>query len=257
MKTKNIFLQGLLIAVLFTGCVSKKRYNGEMQTARSKQEKLEKELADAKANQSSTSSELEQKQKELAAKEAMLKERETKLDQLRSAFSAEKDAVANLKQQVCSALKCFSPDELTVKMKDGKLYVSMSENLLFPSGSDAVNKRGNEAIEMLSAVLKSSDLEVMVEGHTDNVPISTTRYKDNWDLSVCRATSVSRLMIQNGIKPERVISCGRGQFYPLADNSSETGRQQNRRTEIVLAPKLDKLWKLTEESDNPSATSAK
>src|ERR1051326_3337340 len=112
MNTKNIFLQGVLVAILFTGCVSKKRYNGELQSARNKQEKLEKELTEARANQSSTSSELEQKQKELAAKEAALKEREVKLDQLRSAFSAEKDAVANLKQQVCSALKCFSPDEL-------------------------------------------------------------------------------------------------------------------------------------------------
>jgi len=106
---------------------------------------------------------------------------------------------------------------------------------------------------MLAAVLANSDLEIMVEGHTDPVPISTERNKDNWDLSAHRATSVTRIMTENGIPAERIIASGRGQFHPLASNETTTGRQLNRRTEIVLAPKLDKLWKLTEQEEIPSS----
>lgn len=204
--------------------------------------------------QATTSAELQQKQQQLSEKEKALQEREQKLEELKNAMNMQRDAVYNLKQQVCSALKCFSPDELTVDMREGKLYVSLSDKLLFPSGSEEVNKRGQEAIEMLSAVLAHSDLEIMVEGHTDPVPISNGRNKDNWDLSVHRATSVSRIMIAQGIKPERIIPCGRGQFKPVASNETAEGKQQNRRTEIVLAPKLDKLWKLTQDEDaNPTS----
>jgi chemotaxis protein MotB len=112
-----------------------------------------------------------------------------------------------------------------------------------------VNKRGKEAIGMLAAVLRNSDLEVMVEGHTDPVPINTSRNPDNWDLSVHRATSVTRIFTENGIPAQRIIASGRGPFHPVAENETSEGRQMNRRTEIVLAPKLDKLWKLTEQEE--------
>lgn len=262
MKTGKIILNVLLVALLTGSCVSKKKYNAQVQLTKSKEAALamtERQLNDVMKNEKSyettTTAELKKQQQELNEKEAIIKAREQKLDELKASFLMEKDAVLNLKQQVCDALKCFSPDELTVKMKDGKLYVSLSEKLLFPSGSDVVNKRGEQAVEMLSAVLASSKLEVMVEGHTDPVPIKDVRNKDNWDLSVHRATSVARLMIGYGIKPERIISCGRAEFYPVASNDTESGRQQNRRTEIVLAPKLDKLWKLTEEPNTENATS--
>ncbi|MGZ4039292.1 MAG: OmpA family protein [Bacteroidia bacterium] len=255
METSTRILTLFLATTLLGGCVSKKKYkDSEAALAATK-----KELADERANENafknSTSAELQQKQKELSDKEAQVKEREQKLNEMMSALTAQKDAVLNLKQQVCSALKCFSPDELTVIMKDGKLYVSLSEQLLFPSGSEDVNKRGEEAIEMLSKVLASSDLEVMVEGDTDPVPIHTARNKDNWDLSVHRATSVTRLMIKHGLKPQRIISCGRAEYFPVTTNETEAGRAQNRRTEIVLAPKLDKLWKLTEEPNTENSTS--
>lgn len=100
---------------------------------------------------------------------------------------------------------------------------------------------------MLADLLASSDLEIMIEGHTDSIPIRTVRYEDNWALSVDRATTVARIMIENGVNNDRVIASGRGSTQPIASNETENGRQLNRRTEIVLAPKLDKLWKLAEE----------
>ncbi|MGZ3864446.1 MAG: OmpA family protein [Bacteroidia bacterium] len=257
METNKKILTLLLATTLLGACVSKKKYRDSEAALAAAKNELASEKAHEDAIKNSSSAELQQKQKELNDKEAQIKEREQKLNEMVSALTAQKDAVLNLKQQVCSALKCFSPDELTVKMKDGKLYVSLSEQLLFPSGSDIVNKRGEEAIEALSKVLASSDLEVMVEGDTDPVPIKTMRNKDNWDLSVHRATSVTRLMIKHGLKPERIIACGRAEFFPVAGNDTETGRAQNRRTEIVLAPKLDKLWKLTEEPNTENSASAR
>jgi chemotaxis protein MotB len=256
MKANNIKVAvvGLMMLTWLYSCVSNKKYEEALLRNKKSEEQLanaEKKLSEEQLNKQmleATNAE------ELRKREALLAEREKKLDELKAAMMAQTDAVLNLKQQVCSALKCFSPEELSVKMKDGKLYVSLSDQLLFPSGSDQVNERGKEAIQMLSAVLSASDLEVMVEGHTDSIPINTARNKDNWDLSVHRATSVSRLMVQNGIRPQRIISSGRGEFHPVAANTTVEGKQQNRRTEIILAPKLDKLWKLTEENEGETTT---
>jgi chemotaxis protein MotB len=255
MKTIKI-ISVLFLAAGLTSCVSSKKYKDAV-TSRDLQ--IEK-LNDEKASLQNEKSQLEltaartneDNQKALQDKERALSEEQRKMEEMKALVDAERNAISNLKKEVCSALKCFTPDELSIEVREGKLYVSLSDKLLFPSGSDAVNARGKEAIAMLAAVLANSDLEIMVEGHTDNVPISTSRNKDNWDLSAHRATSVTRLMVENGIPPQRLISSGRGEFHPLQDNSTAEGKQANRRTEIVLAPKLDKLWKLTEE---PAATS--
>jgi chemotaxis protein MotB len=193
-------------------------------------------------------------EQDLNSRDRMLADEQKKMKDMKALVDEERDAIRKLKQDVCSALKCFTPDELKIEVRNGKLYVSMSDKLLFPSGSDVVNQRGKEAIAMLADVLKNSDLEIMVEGHTDPVPIHSERNRDNWDLSVHRATSVTRIFTENGIPAERIIASGRGQYHPLADNETAEGRQENRRTEIVLAPKLDKLWKLTEQEDITTTT---
>jgi chemotaxis protein MotB len=188
-----------------------------------------------------------EKEKQLANKEAELQKREARLQELESIVTDQQLALQSLKDEVCSALKCFTPEELSISIKEGKLYVSMSNKLLFESGSDQVNERGAEALAMIAAALDNSDLEILIEGHTDNVPIKTDQYEDNWDLSAHRATSVSRILIENDIEPSRIMACGRAEYKPIASNETEEGRQHNRRTEIVLFPKLDKLWKLADD----------
>jgi chemotaxis protein MotB len=258
----------IALALQLSSCVSSKKYNellGKSELSDMRHESLIDEHArlqqshnalkmDKKALEQTTSEVLNRKQRELADKEVALAEQEKALADLHAVQKVQRDAMAALRQEVCSALKCFSPDELQVDVRDGKLYVSMSDQLLFPSGSDALNERGASAIEMLSNVLANSDLEIVVEGHTDNVPISSGRNLDNWDLSVHRATTVTRQMAKNGIAPERIIAAGRGEHRPVADNAGPYGRSLNRRTEIVLAPRLDRLWKLTEDDNGRTAS---
>ncbi len=266
MKTMKLFLLWLACGAMLTSCISGKKYReviSERDAWQSKYSHMNNELTNLHAQYANlmvekgkvvalSTDELNRKEAEISEKENLIREREAKINELTKDMKAQRDAISNLKQEVCSALKCFTPAELTVEVREGKLYVSISDKLLFPSGSDVVNARGKDAIAMLAAVLANSDLEIMVEGHTDNVPITTYKYQDNWDLSVHRATSVTRILTQSGIPATRVIATGRGEYHPLASNATEEGKQLNRRTEIVLAPKLDKLWNLTEEDDNMS-----
>ena len=250
----------LIILIAMSSCVSSKKYaqavhqrgdlqeeientDEELNAVLTERDSLQSQLSYVKAE---LSQEMAKKQLALKEKEEELKKREQILKDLKEALNLQQEAVVNLKQQVCDALKCYTPDELSIEVRDGKLYVSLSDKLLFPSGSDKLNERGQEAIEMLADVLVNSDMEIMVEGHTDTVPISNVRNKDNWDLSVHRATSVTRVFTEYGIQPERIIASGRSKYHPLATNKTEDGRKINRRTDVVLAPKLDKLWELTE-----------
>ena len=122
----------------------------------------------------------------------------------------------------------------------------MSDKLLFESGSAKVDKRGKEALAKLAEVLnKQTDIDVFIEGHTDTKPINTVQFKDNWDLSVIRATSVVRILTKDyKVNPLQIQPTGRGQYMPVADNATAEGRSLNRRTEIIMAPKLDKLMQL-------------
>lgn len=265
MKINKIYIVAVLFfAILMSACVSSKKYTtaidqrdildekvtdlkSEITKLENEQDSLQKEISYI---QSQSNEQLAQKQNELEMKEKELQQREQILADMKDALNLQHNAVVNLKKQVCDALKCYTPDELNIEVRNGKLYVSMSDKLLFTSGSDKVNERGKEAIQMLSDVLVNSDMEIMVEGHTDSIPISNQRNMDNWDLSVHRATSVTRLLTDNGIEPGRIIASGRSKYHPLASNNEEIGRKINRRTDVVLAPKLDKLWELTENDEN-------
>jgi chemotaxis protein MotB len=169
---------------------------------------------------------------------------ETKHEELNSLILQHRKAIVGLKQEVATAMKEFTPDELGIDIQNGRLYVSLSDKLLFPTGSDEVDKRGKEAVVMLAKVLSKDNAEVIIEGHTDKVPIRNARNKDNWDLSLHRAASITRILTENGISPERIIASGRGEYYPLAENETNEGRVQNRRTEIILAPNSENLWKM-------------
>ena len=187
----------------------------------------------------------EQEKLNMLLKEKMdkLAEREATINELQAEIKAQNDRVSALLQSVKDALLGFSSDELTVTQKDGKVYVAMSDKLLFESGSAQVNKQGKEALGKVAEVLKKqNDIDVFIEGHTDTKPIKTVQFKDNWDLSVVRATSVVRILTKDyGVNPLQIVPSGRGEFMPVDDNETADGRARNRRTEIIMAPRLDKL----------------
>ncbi len=150
-----------------------------------------------------------------------------------------------LKKAVSDALVGFENNGLTVTKKNGKVYVSMEEKLLFASGSTVVDSKGEGALKEIAKVLeKNADINVLIEGHTDNVPISGGAIKDNWDLSVLRATSVVRILTKHAdIDPTRLTPAGRGPYLPVDNANSTDARRKNRRIEIILSPKLDELFK--------------
>lgn len=150
-----------------------------------------------------------------------------------------------IRKKMADALSGFNSSELTVTQKNGKVYVSMQENLLFPSGSAVVNPKGVDALSKLAAVLNlNPDIQIDVEGHTDSVPIKI-KFQDNWDLSTARANAIVRVLVYKyNVSPQSVIASGHSEYDPVAPNSTSEGRALNRRTDIILSPKLDELYKL-------------
>jgi chemotaxis protein MotB len=176
-----------------------------------------------------------------------LQEREKKVKELEQVLANKDKAVQNLKNKITNALLNFKENDLTVKVKNGKVYVSLSEQLLFASGSIEVDAKGVGALQQLAKALKDQkDIQMMIEGHTDNVPISkkSAYMEDNWDLSVLRATSISKILINAGMSPKQITAAGKGEFSPLASNDIAQNKQKNRRTEIIVTPNLDELFKI-------------
>lgn len=276
---KILFVFSIFLMLATTSCVSKKKFtiaeNGRI-AALDREKTLNKNLKQLKEENAKQGKQIEgllgdttrqgeairdyrnmlysnmTEQEKLNAmlkdKMAQLQERETTINQLQSVIDAQNAKVADLLNSVKDALLGFSTDELTVTQKNGKVYVAMSDKLLFESGSAQVNKQGKEALGKLAEVLKKqNDIDVFIEGHTDNKPIKTVQFKDNWDLSVVRATSVVRILTQDyGVNPLQIVPSGRGEFMPVDNNETADGRTRNRRTEIIMAPKLDKLMEILE-----------
>ena len=178
---------------------------------------------------------------------ADLSAREKRVQELEEVLKSKEEAVNALKNRITDALLNFKESDLTVERKNGKVYVSLAEQLLFASGSIKVDARGAKALQQLGQAVKGQpDINIMVEGHTDDVPISrVSQYmRDNWDLSVMRATSIVRILTEAGVSPQQVTAAGKGEFSPLTDNDSSEGKQKNRRTEIILTPNLDELFQI-------------
>lgn len=184
----------------------------------------------------------------LAEKKKELDEREATISQLQGVINEQNAKVKNLLDNVKKALQGFSSDELTVREEGGKVYVAMSDKLLFESGKAIVNEQGKNALGKLADVLnRQTDIDVYIEGHTDSIPIKTAIYQDNWDLSVIRATSVVRILTETyAVNPLQIQPSGRGEWKPVDTNSTNEGRARNRRTEIIIAPRLDKLYEMLE-----------
>ncbi len=307
MKRLFIFTSKIvLILVIFSGCVSQKKYDelmeeklrmesdlavteDELLEARNELTRLGKKLEELeKASQDLTLSleeknaqydqldreqkqlktlydnvlsnsgklnrELAQQQEQLLAMRESnerlrvdLEEREKRVKEMEAILANQEKAVNDLRNRISQSLLSFKDSDLTVEIKNGKVYVSLAEQLLFKSGSVEVDPKGVTALKQLAEAIKDQkDLEILVEGHTDNVPISrTSQYmKDNWDLSVMRATSIVRILTGAGVPKDQITASGKGEFTPVMANESAEGRQKNRRTEIIIAPNLDELFRI-------------
>lgn len=183
---------------------------------------------------------------ELSVLRAELNSQNSRIKALELELSSKDSAANALKQLIQNALAGFSELDISVEERNGRVYLSLSNQLLFPSGSVAVNAKGKEALlKITSALVKQEDISYMVEGHTDNQPMNSKVMKDNWDLSVLRATSIVRLLTEEGgLNTKQVIASGRGETMPIASNESVDGRAKNRRTEIILTPKIEKIMEI-------------
>lgn len=194
---------------------------------------------------------LDQQGVELDEKNQALRERAERLQELQNRLDRQTQATQALRKAVSDALVNFSSDELQVSVENGRVKVSLSENLLFSSASVDVDPKGVEALGKLAVVLKNNaDVNIMIVGYTDSLAIRTARFRNNWDLSVIRATTISSILQEKyGVSGDRLTAAGQGEFMPVATNTTEQGRALNRRTEIYLSPKLDALMEaLNEES---------
>lgn len=217
------------------------------------QDRTRRDLMQTSELLKSRESELQSKEESLRVNEQRIRslegdlaKREARVVELEKILSTKDSSVHALKETMQRALFNFQNSGLTVEVKNGKVYVSMDEKLLFKSGSIDVDAKGRTALlELAAALLKEDNVTVMVEGHTDDVPMRTAAIKDNWDLSVLRATSIVRILTAEGkLDPVRVYASGRGEFIPIDNAKTAEARAKNRRTEIILTPKLDKLLEI-------------
>ncbi|HXB10883.1 MAG TPA: flagellar motor protein MotB [Bacteroidia bacterium] len=256
---KKHFVLLAAIALIFNGCVPKR----ELISSQNRVKELQNDSAGTHSRLNGCYTQvtalendqraLQKSQKELSASSQLnqansqmtIEDQATRLRNLEGLIQGQKDVMNKLKKTIADALINFKPDELTVTLKDGKLYVSLQEKLLFKSGSAEVDPKGKEALSTLASVLNTTaGITIDVEGHTDTIPM-TGKYEDNWALSTARATSIVRILVKDyKVNPHTIIASGRSKYVPIADNATNEGRARNRRTEIILSPDLTELFKL-------------
>lgn len=264
MNRPFLFLAPMLAAVALSSCVASSKYKDALAreqdlVARNAQlsqniNDLNNQLTESKNENSRLINQIDAAGKnasELSRLANMtkqeLEQEQRRLAQMRELLNQQRQAIENLRKKMTDALVNFKPEELTVSLKNGKVYVSLQESLLFPSGSAAVNPKGKEALGTLAQVLNlNPDINVLIEGHTDSIPMRG-RFEDNWALSVGRSTAIVRILTDTyKVDPKRVVASGRSKYEPVDTNETPEGRARNRRTEIILSPKLDELMKLLE-----------
>ncbi|MBY0433260.1 MAG: OmpA family protein [Cyclobacteriaceae bacterium] len=209
--------------------------------------KLNRDLAQQKDQLFAIQENLDRTRKLNDSLNTSLVERERKVKELETILANKDKAVLDLKNKITNALLNFKENDLTVNVKNGKVYVSLAEQLLFGSGSIEIDAKGSSALQQLAKAIKDQkDIQVMVEGHTDNVPIGKkSQYmQDNWDLSVMRATSITKILTKAGVSPAQITAAGKGEYLPLMANTTDQNKQKNRRTEIIITPNLDELFKI-------------
>ena len=264
---RNFTFLALIAGLLFTSCVSNKKFTAsesrvdelqrekttaldQLNESKMARMKLQDEMASLQKEKDTFQKEYNSIQNDLmllsSESNMTIREQAARLKELQDIVQSQNDKTTSLKNSISKALLNYKTDELNVYQQDGKVYVSLEEKLLFKSGSDVVDPKGKEALKSLANVLNSnSDFTVDIEGHTDDVPIKTQRFKDNWDLSTARASSIVRILtVDNDFDATRITASGRGEFHPVNLNASVEGRAGNRRTEIILSPDLQEIYEL-------------
>lgn len=218
----------------------------KMDAERTEIERLQENVGTLQGDKSALQKDLEMREKRVQELEAGLATREARVKELEAAVAA-RDAKANaLKNKLSQALLGFEDSDLSVEMRNGKVYVSLSQNLLFSSGSAKLDSKGIDALSKLAAVLKTNkEINVMVEGHTD----SDGDAKMNWELSTKRSLSIVHQLIKNSVEPSRITAAGRGEHMPIASNDTEAGKARNRRTDIILTPQLDAVMDILQKDE--------
>lgn len=276
---KKIIITSAIASVLLFSCVSKKKYKEQLTQYSKLQdstekvihlldvcladkvnnakkiESLEAEIAQLKAssnallNQMSDLSVITKSQAE-SIKKSMenLNSKDAYIKDLQVAMARKDSLNLALVMNLKGALKDVNDQDIQIKVEGSAVFISVSDKMLFNSGSYDITPKAKEVLGKVAAVLNNQpDIQFMVEGHTDNKPIANKFIKDNWDLSVLRASSVVRtLQIDYGINPARMIAAGRSEYNPLTSNDTDANRSLNRRTRIVILPQLDQFFKLLE-----------
>lgn len=273
-----MFRRATVVSVIFaliglSGCVGKKKYDqvvddreelkmklaktrkqaaeteadlqSKVESRDEKIQKLEKKAADLEKKRKNLTSELETVEESLQEK---LNATEDELAALREQQRQQKQRLQRYRDLARKLAETFKSEQLSVKVRDGKMVIEMSDDVLFNSGRAEVNENGKSVLENLAGVLQGiEDREFLVAGHTDDVPISSSRFDDNWELSSARAGNVVRLLAEKGVDPDNLSAAGFSKYDPIATNETEEGRAQNRRIEIVLMPKVSELPNLPED----------
>ncbi len=265
------YLPVLAIILIFSSCVSQKTLrHSQMETAAARADSaqlanrittlqgniaalqanidnLTKQVSNLSSQNSQLGQQTAEQRNQLNQSQDELQKQQQRLQQLQALLNQQREQADQLKNKMAEALKGFNSNDLTVYQKNGKVYVRLSENLLFPSGSAVVNPKGVDALSKLAAVLNlNADVAVNIEGHTDSIPIRG-KFSDNWELGTARANAIVRILVNNyRVDPLRVVASGHSFYDPIDNNSTPDGRSKNRRTEIILSPKLDEMYKLLE-----------
>lgn len=286
MKLRNIILiVGAAMIVAMPGCVSKKKY-AELQAehqalqqnyttlqsdygkAQSKAQTIDALLQEARANNAELKSQYAKLQASLDKSISQNTQGNVNISKLVDEINASNKYIKQLvtaksksdslnlvlATNLTRSLTGADRDEVNVRVLKGVVYISLADNMLFKSGSYQVNDRAMTTLGKIAKIIKDySDYDILVEGNTDPVPIKRTNIRNNWDLSTLRASSIVQVL-QNefGVDPSRMTAAGRGEYNPIADNSTEYGRQRNRRTEIIITPKLDQFLDLIDKAPKES-----
>ncbi len=238
--TVTKFLVLVVAMGIFTSCVSKKKYEEAMNRAAAEKSALESALSEAQ-------SENEKLQGEFADLEKNLQMSKEEITSLSETVKKNNQQIQSLQDAISEVFENYDPSDISVEEREGRLYITLSNSVLFDAGRAKLTDDSKDVITKLADVFKSNpDLGIQVEGHTDNEPVVIHKrtYKDNWELSTARSLQVVRELEAAGVTPGRLIASGKGDTQPIASNDTDEGRAKNRRTEFIILPEIEGLYKM-------------